>query len=159
MVLARIGRTNHDVKCRKCRSQPETLAHILNACTPNVGLMQERHNSILQRLFKALPRSPDAVNVLVNQKIPGSPGQLRPDLVILDNRDNSISIIDDIPQMRNVSTPLKWAYSMFTYISVVCKDEKTCDMLAYAHIIAQKHGGSGWLEYDHTFRQQATADP
>ena len=25
--------------------------------------------------------------------------------------------------------------------------------------MAQKHGGSGWLEYDRAFRQQTTADP
>ncbi len=35
-------------------------------------------------------------------------------------------------------------------------------MLAYGCIVlnlAQKHGGSGWLEYDQAFRQQSSADP
>ncbi len=56
--------------------------------------MRERHNNILQRLCKALLRADPAVTVLIDQKIPGSPGQLRPDLVITDNRDHSVSIVD-----------------------------------------------------------------
>ena len=35
-------------------------------------------------------------------------------------------------------------------------------MLAYACLIireAQRHGGSGWLDYDRVFRQQAALDP
>ena len=35
-------------------------------------------------------------------------------------------------------------------------------MLAYAHLKvreAQRHGGSGWLDYDRVFRQQEALDP
>ena len=67
-----------------------------------------------------------------------------------------------LPQMRSITSPLQWAYCMFSYIAVACPDGKTKDMLAYAHIVlhlAQKHGGMGWLEYDRTFCQQVAADP
>ncbi len=44
-----------------------------------------------------------------------------------------------------------------------CDDEAVRDMLAaYGRIVlnlAQKHGGSGWLEYDQAFRQQVSAEP
>ena len=66
------------------------------------------------------------------------------------------------PQMRNISTPLQWIYCMLTYIAVRCPDEATRDRITYARLIlhlAQKHGGQGWLEYDHTFRAQAASDP
>ncbi len=49
-----------------------------------------------------------------------------------------------LPQMRNISTPLQWAYCMFTYIAVTCDDVRIRDMLAYAHIVlhlAQKGPG------------------
>ncbi len=66
-----------------------------------------------------------------------------------------------LPQMQNISTPLQWAYCMFTYIAVACDDDRIREMLTYAHIVlhlTQKHGGAGWLEYNQTFRQQAASD-
>ena len=40
-------------------------------------------------------------------------------------------------------------------------DQKVKDQLAYARLIireAQRHSGSGWLDYDRVFRQQAALD-
>ena len=51
---------------------------------------------------------------------------------------------------------------MLLYTAVRCPDEGTRQMLTYARLVlhlAQKHGGAGWLEYDHTFRAQAAANP
>lgn len=73
-----------DTRCRKCLQQPETLAHVLNACQPSAGLMRERHNSILDRIHRAIPKS-TVKTILVDQKIPHSPGQLRPDLVVISS--------------------------------------------------------------------------
>ena len=39
-VAKRARRLDNDI-CPKCTSAPETLAHVLNACTPNAGLMGE----------------------------------------------------------------------------------------------------------------------
>ncbi len=56
-VVRRAGKPSLDTTCPKCKKSPETLGHVLNACTPNMGLMRERHNLILQRLVKAIPTS------------------------------------------------------------------------------------------------------
>ena len=82
-VAKRVGHAIADDTCLKCRSAPETLAHILNACPPNAGLMRERHGKILKRLIKATPTS--AGNKFAEQKIKDSPGDLRPDLVVLND--------------------------------------------------------------------------
>ena len=51
-VVRRAGKAL-DTTCPRCSAQPESLSHVLNACTPNAGLMRERHNTILQCLVKA----------------------------------------------------------------------------------------------------------
>ena len=63
---------------------PETIGHVLNACTPHVGQMRTRHNAILERVRKAIPSS--SGTLLIDQKVPGSNCQLRPDIVLLDNK-------------------------------------------------------------------------
>ena len=78
-----------DVTCPRCKAQPEILAHVLNACTPNTGMMRERHNLILHRLAKAIPRQ--IGDCFLEQKIPGSPGDLRPDIYII-NKDSGEAI-------------------------------------------------------------------
>ena len=52
--------------------------------------MRERHNAILERLRKALKTIQGTL--LVDQKISSSPGQLRPDLTLI--QDNKITIVD-----------------------------------------------------------------
>jgi hypothetical protein len=91
-VVKRVGKPNIDVTCPKCRRSPETLAHILNACTPNAGLMRERHNTVLSRLVRAIPN--EVGNVFIEQKIPESPGDLRPDVVVLNQSQNTATIVD-----------------------------------------------------------------
>ena len=64
-------------------------------------------------------------------------------------------------RMRDLSSPLQWAFCFLTYAAVRCKDPELRDLLAYGRIVlslAQRHNGAGWLEYDRVFRQQATAD-
>ena len=76
--------------CPKCKQQPETLGHVLNSCPANAGLMRERHSLILKRLSNAT-KSENGTKFL-DQKIPDSPGCLRPDLVI--TTAHSITIVD-----------------------------------------------------------------
>ncbi len=67
-----------------------------------------------------------------------------------------------VAHMREISSALQWAYCLLSYIAVRCEDSAVRDMLAFGRIVlnlAQKHGGSGWLEYDRAFRQQSSADP
>ena len=67
-VMKRIGKTQLNTTCQKCKSEPETLGHVLIACTPNTGLMRERHNNILAKLITATPE--ELGNKFKEQKIP-----------------------------------------------------------------------------------------
>ena len=91
-VARRAGKSQLDTKCRKCKLQPETLGHILNACTPNTFLMTERHNKILERLIKAIPY--DLGDKFKEQKPLGFPGDLRLDLVVHNRKSGEVTIID-----------------------------------------------------------------
>ena len=91
-AVRRAGRPDVDTICPKCHRAPETLGHVLNACTPNAGLMRARHNTVLHRLIKAIPNTVGPI--LVQQKLPESPGDLRPDLVVYDHERKRISIVD-----------------------------------------------------------------
>ena len=64
--------------------------------------------------------------------------------------------------MHSIHSPLHWAYAMLLYIAVRCPDESTRQLVTYTCLVlclAQKHGGSGWLDYDQTFRAQAASSP
>ena len=80
------------INCRKCKSQPETLAHALNHCRPLMGLIRECHNEVLQRLQRAVPRS--LGEVFLEQEIPGDPEHNRPDLVVLNHTEKKAIIVD-----------------------------------------------------------------
>lgn len=63
-------------------------------------------------------------------------------------------------RLREVDSPLTWAFCFLAYVAVRTTDDATRDLLSYARLIireAQCHGGSGWLEYDKWFRQQQAA--
>ncbi|KAL5509851.1 hypothetical protein EMCRGX_G005290 [Ephydatia muelleri] len=92
-VRKRGGEAIQDTSCQRCYQKQETLAHILNHCPPNVGLIRSRHNRILHRLANAIPRSKGAK--LLEQSIPGDGMALKPDLVIL-NKDKSEAYIVDV---------------------------------------------------------------
>ena len=90
-VLRRTGRGNGNTLCLRCRSQLESLGHVLNACTPSAGLMRARHNAILQRLVKAIPK--EDKDQFMEQAF--SPDNLRPDIV-LRNQATGNSVVVDI---------------------------------------------------------------
>jgi len=66
------------------------------------------------------------------------------------------------PRLREVTTLPSWVYCFLAYIGIQTTDTRTRDFIAYARLAireAQRHGGSGWLEYDRLFRQQVAIDP
>ena len=79
----RAGEQIPDRSCRRCKSEQETLAHILNHCPNHVGLLRKRHNNILARLSKAIPAWKG--RQYKEQMVPGDGQGLKPDLVILDD--------------------------------------------------------------------------
>lgn len=66
------------------------------------------------------------------------------------------------PRLREVSTLPSWLFCYLAYVALRAPDPATRDRLAYARLLireAQRHGGSGWIDYDRVFRQQAALDP
>ena len=62
------------------------------------------------------------------------------------------------PRLREVPSLSSWVYCFAAYMAVLTTDPRTRDMLAYRRLIikeALRHGGTGWQEYDCTFRRQA----
>ena len=65
------------------------------------------------------------------------------------------------PRLREVPSLSSWLYCFAAYMAVLTTDPRTQDMLAYCRLIikeALRHGGTGWQEYDRTFRRQAAID-
>ena len=59
------------------------------------------------------------------------------------------------PCHREVTALPIWAYCFLAYVALQTDDQKVKDQLAYAQWIirkAQRHSGSGWLDYDQVFR-------
>ena len=107
VVAKRAGRAVQDDTCPRCHQAPETLAHILNACTPNAGLMRDRHNAVLTRLTRAVPDS--AGDKYVEQKVKDSPWDLRPDLVVLNDSQSTAVIVDVTIPFEATSTSFEAA--------------------------------------------------
>ncbi len=76
--------------CPLCKAHLETLGHLLNSCTPLVGLMRARHNLILRRLVNAIPRENN--DIFVEQ--PFSPANLKPDIVIVNRSSRDATVVD-----------------------------------------------------------------
>eukprot|EP00117_Sycon_ciliatum_P030945 scpid47705/ scgid24297/ Retrovirus-related Pol polyprotein from type-2 retrotransposable element R2DM; Retrovirus-related Pol polyprotein from type II retrotransposable element R2DM; Protease; Reverse transcriptase; Endonuclease len=77
--------------CPACPAQDETLPHVLNNCKSRMVAIRERHNAILQRLHKALPRGNRAV---LDQKLPDCPIDLRVDLQVIDPDKKVATLVD-----------------------------------------------------------------
>jgi ribosomal protein S14 len=89
-----------DKRCRRCGHENETLPHVLNHCKTHLAAITHRHNSVLDRLVKALvPRKGAAVRV--NQCVPGMNDGLRPDLLIVNEVEKSAAIIDVATPFEN----------------------------------------------------------
>ena len=94
-------------RCPKCHSAEETLGHVLNACTPNAGLMRDRHNSVLKRLVKAIP--PEVGDKFVEQRVQECTEDLRPDIVIKNSSTSTAYIVDvTIFLLKGKRLLLKW---------------------------------------------------
>ena len=79
-------------RCRRCNHILETLPHVLSHCKYVSRPRALRHHAIAHRLAKGTP----AITGITSEdrKIPGTSGQLRPDLVVTNAATRSITIID-----------------------------------------------------------------
>ena len=68
------------------------------------------------------------------------------------------SQLEDLPasphRLREIESPLSWVFCFMAYVAVRTCDRETRNMLTYARLVIQCHGGVGWLEW---FRQQQAA--
>lgn len=84
---------NAPTHCRRCDYGHETLPHVLNSCRYHTAAWTKRHNAVLNRLVRAIPRN-QANTIRVNQKIPNCDLRERPDLVITNIITKKACIVD-----------------------------------------------------------------
>ena len=89
-----------DRRCRRCGYDTETAAHVLGRCNAHARAVTLRHNAIVNRLLKAAHPSPRSV-VYSDQKVPGTPSTLRPDIVIINDAAKSCVIVDVVITYEN----------------------------------------------------------
>ena len=77
--------------CRRCGSETdtETLPHIICNCRPNMVTITSRHDAVLNRLVKEIKKG----DVVIDQTVPGAPGEDRPDIVV---REGDTALIIDV---------------------------------------------------------------
>ena len=91
-VQARCRKVVPSTQCRVCGRVPETLAHIVNHCHYNLGMVRERHNAILERIVRAIPEHMG--RKMKEQALPGTTGNNRPDLTIVSPDDSTVTIVE-----------------------------------------------------------------
>jgi len=77
-------------RCRCCGNESETVPHVLNHCLPLMSMITARHNSIVNRLVEALPRS---IAKFLLDRNPFGRRAVRPDLIVW-KADGEIVIVD-----------------------------------------------------------------
>ncbi|KDO22848.1 hypothetical protein SPRG_11985 [Saprolegnia parasitica CBS 223.65] len=86
--------------CRHCidSGRPETLAHVLQHCPHNHGLITRRHDASLDKIAAAIRKALPAATVKVNELVDGySPRALRPDLqVYFDVGARRVAVLLDL---------------------------------------------------------------
>lgn len=83
-----------DKRCRVCGGPLETLPHVLNHCGHHSDLRQKRHDAVLSRLARG---TRVAGEKKLNCRVAGLTGDLaglKPDLVITDEANKSVTIVD-----------------------------------------------------------------
>ena len=91
-VLKRTNQLRGSIHCRHCRSQLETLVHALNHCRSYMSLIQSRHGDTIMRLQRAVPK--ELGKVFLEQEIPGDPKRNCPDIVVINQGTDWISVVD-----------------------------------------------------------------
>ena len=68
--------------CRRCGSETDTktLPHTICKCRPNVVTITSRHDAVLKRLADEIKLG----DVVIDQIVPGAPGEDRPDIFVRD---------------------------------------------------------------------------
>ena len=73
-----------NVKCRKCKSCNETLAHILGQCIHTKSQRIRRHDEIRDFVSRKLASKKEEISIIEETLIPTQTGNLKPDLVVVN---------------------------------------------------------------------------
>jgi hypothetical protein len=73
-----------NVKCRKCRSCNEKLAHVLGQCIHTKAQRIRRHDEIRDFITKKLATMKEGTKIIEEAFIPTLTGNLKPDLVVVN---------------------------------------------------------------------------
>ena len=89
-----------DTRCKGCTGNIETQEHCtcLNVCQSNMPAIKGRYDRVMERLVGAIPDS--LGTKFLDQTVPGCPGLLRPDVVILHEEQKKAFLIDVALSMR-----------------------------------------------------------
>jgi hypothetical protein len=79
------------IKCRKCKTCVETLAHVLGQCIHTKKQRIHRHDEIRDFVSQKLAKSPRNYKVIEEAAIKTPSGTLKPDLVVI-NRERVLVI-------------------------------------------------------------------
>ena len=88
----KFGGSVADTRCKVCTGNIETQEHCLNVCQANMPAIKARHDRVMERLVGAIPDS--LGTKFLDQTVPGCPGLLRPDVVILHEEQKKAFLID-----------------------------------------------------------------
>jgi hypothetical protein len=72
------------IKCRKCKTCNETLAHVLGQCLYTKTQRIHRHDEIRNFISKKLATKPQDFQVIEEAAVSTSSGTLKPDLVVIN---------------------------------------------------------------------------
>lgn len=86
-VVLHRAKATADTTCRKCKSQPETLAHILGQCLINKAERIRRHDEIKDLVMnETMKRDPEATVTKEATIQSPSGGNLKPDLIVRNQK-------------------------------------------------------------------------
>ena len=81
-----------NVKCRKCRSCNERLAHVLGQCMYRKAQRIRRHDKIRDFVTNKLANMKDGIKIIEEALIPTPTGNLKLDLVVNQGRVHVVDV-------------------------------------------------------------------
>ena len=78
--------------CKRCVGNTETQEYCLSVCTGNMQAIRKRHNTIVERLVRAIPKY--LGTKFLDQTVPECDDLGRPDLVILNEPEKKVYLVD-----------------------------------------------------------------
>ena len=100
-----------DHTCRKCGGPFETLKHVLNSCVPNLTMMSERHDAVLQRVAQGIREGEKKhLRLTIDRKCDHGSNRQRPDIMLFDDEKKTLIISDITCPYENGEAAMKTAH-------------------------------------------------